>query len=82
VSPSILNVIEESNGAILGWILVGTVDYREDIPPLESLAHYLLDAQARGELGEGRGCFRDLSAATVSRHSCVKPAPRESSLPP
>jgi benzoyl-CoA reductase/2-hydroxyglutaryl-CoA dehydratase subunit BcrC/BadD/HgdB len=63
VSPSILNVIEESNGAILGWILVGTVDYREDIPPLESLAHYLLDAQARGELGEGAG-----ASATFRRY--------------
>ena len=63
VSPSILNVIEESKGAILGWILVGTVDYREDIPPLESLAHYLLDAQARGELGEGAG-----ASATFRRY--------------
>ncbi len=63
VSPSILHVIEESKGAILGWILVGTVDYREDLPPLESLAHYLLDAQARGELGEGAG-----SSATFRRY--------------
>ena len=63
VSPSILQVIEESKGAILGWILVGTVDYREDVPPLESLAHYLLDAQARGELGEGAG-----ASATFRRH--------------
>ena len=63
VSPSILQVIEESRGAILGWILVGTVDYREDVPPLESLAHYLLDAQARGELGEGAG-----ASATFRRH--------------
>jgi benzoyl-CoA reductase/2-hydroxyglutaryl-CoA dehydratase subunit BcrC/BadD/HgdB len=63
VSPSILHVIEESRGAILGWILVGTVDYRDDVPPLESLAHYLLDAQARGELGEGAG-----ASATFRRH--------------
>ena len=63
VSPSILQVIEESKGAILGWILVGTVDYREDVSPLESLAHYLLDAQARGELGEGAG-----ASATYRRH--------------
>ena len=62
VSPSILNVIEESRGAIVGWIVVGTVDYRDDVPPLESLAHYLLDAQARGELGEGAG-----SSATFRR---------------
>jgi benzoyl-CoA reductase/2-hydroxyglutaryl-CoA dehydratase subunit BcrC/BadD/HgdB len=75
VSPSILNVIEESNGAILGWILVGTVDYREDIPPLESLAHYLLDAQARGELGEGAGAsatFRRYRVEALVRETGAK----------
>ena len=51
----ILNVIEESQAAILGWVAVGTGSYREDVPPLESIAHYVLDAQSRGELGEGAG---------------------------
>jgi benzoyl-CoA reductase/2-hydroxyglutaryl-CoA dehydratase subunit BcrC/BadD/HgdB len=51
----ILKVIEESNAAIVGWVLVGTEPYREDIPPLEAVAHYVLDAQSRGELGEGAG---------------------------
>ena len=63
VSPTILEVVEESQGAIVGWIVVGTVDYRTDVPPLEALAHYLLDAQARGELGEGAG-----SSATYRRN--------------
>jgi benzoyl-CoA reductase/2-hydroxyglutaryl-CoA dehydratase subunit BcrC/BadD/HgdB len=75
VSPSILNVIEESKGAILGWILVGTVDYRADIPPLESLAHYLLDAQARGELGEGAGAsatFRRFRIEELVRETGAK----------
>ena len=80
VSPSILHVIEESKGAILGWILVGTVDYRDDIAPLESLAHYLLDAQARGELGEGAGASATF-AVIESGRSCVRPAPRASSPP-
>ncbi len=55
IGNGILDVIEESNAAIVGWELVGTGDYREDIPPLESMAHYVLDAQARGELGPGAG---------------------------
>lgn len=51
----ILKVIEESQGAIVGWVAVGTEDYRLDVPPLESIAHYLLDSQRQGELGEGAG---------------------------
>jgi benzoyl-CoA reductase/2-hydroxyglutaryl-CoA dehydratase subunit BcrC/BadD/HgdB len=53
--PGIFHVIEESRGAVLGWLVVGTGEYREDVPPLESIAHYVLDAQAKGELGEGAG---------------------------
>ncbi len=59
----IINVIEESQGAILGWLIISTADYREDVPPLESIAHYVLDAQARGELGEVAG-----TSATLRRH--------------
>lgn len=55
VGTGLLNVIDESNAAIVGWELIGTGDYREDILPLESIAHYVLDAQARGELGPGAG---------------------------
>jgi benzoyl-CoA reductase/2-hydroxyglutaryl-CoA dehydratase subunit BcrC/BadD/HgdB len=51
----LLQAIEESDGVILGWVLFSTSDFREDIPPLESIAHYLFDAQVKGELGEGAG---------------------------
>ena len=51
----LLEAIEESNGVILGWVLFCTSDFREDVPPLESLAHYLFDAQVKGELGEAAG---------------------------
>ena len=51
----LLEAIEESDGVILGWVLFSTSDFREDIPPLESIAHYLFDAQVKGELGEGAG---------------------------
>ncbi|MEQ8174112.1 MAG: 2-hydroxyacyl-CoA dehydratase family protein [Syntrophomonadaceae bacterium] len=52
---NILGVIEESHGVVVGWDSVATEDYRLDVSPLESIAHYLLDAQSRGELGEGAG---------------------------
>lgn len=51
----IFQAIEESNGAIVGWVYHGADRYREDIPPLEALAHYVLDAQSRGDLGEAVG---------------------------
>jgi benzoyl-CoA reductase/2-hydroxyglutaryl-CoA dehydratase subunit BcrC/BadD/HgdB len=51
----LLDAIEESNGVILGWVLTSTSDFREDIPPLESIANYLFDAQVKGELGEAAG---------------------------
>jgi benzoyl-CoA reductase/2-hydroxyglutaryl-CoA dehydratase subunit BcrC/BadD/HgdB len=63
IAPGLLEVIEEARGAVVGWLLVGTRDYREDVPPLESLAHHVLDAQANGELGEGAG-----SSAARRRH--------------
>lgn len=51
----LIRAIEESNGVIVGWVMTGTTSYREDVPPLESLAHYLFDSQRKGELGEGAG---------------------------
>ena len=48
-------VLDQSNGVILGWVLTSTSDFREDIPPLESIANYLFDAQVKGELGEAAG---------------------------
>jgi len=61
--PGILNVIEESRGAILGWLVAETEPYREDVSPYESIAHYVLSGQARGELGEGAG-----TSATFRRY--------------
>ncbi len=66
-ASSILDVIEESHSVILGWVAFGTGYYREDLAPLESLANYLLDAQGRGELGEGAG-----SSATLRRFHVEK----------
>jgi len=54
-SLEMLEIIEESGGAVLGWLVADVNDYRTDVPPLESIAHYVLDAQSRGELGEGAG---------------------------
>jgi len=51
----LLDAIEEANGVILGWVLTSTSDFREDLPPLESIANYLFDAQVKGELGEAAG---------------------------
>lgn len=61
----IFNTIEEGGGAILGWVGPNSFDryYSEDIPPLESLARYLLDGQLAGELGEMGG-----GAATLRRN--------------
>jgi benzoyl-CoA reductase/2-hydroxyglutaryl-CoA dehydratase subunit BcrC/BadD/HgdB len=54
-SPGILQVIEESDAAILGWGAATTTRYDETIDPFDAVAHYVLDAQSRGELGEGAG---------------------------
>jgi benzoyl-CoA reductase/2-hydroxyglutaryl-CoA dehydratase subunit BcrC/BadD/HgdB len=51
----LFEVIEESNGAIVGWVYHGASLYDEDLPPLESLANFVLDAQGRGDLGEAVG---------------------------
>jgi benzoyl-CoA reductase/2-hydroxyglutaryl-CoA dehydratase subunit BcrC/BadD/HgdB len=51
----LFQAIEESGGGIAGWVYHGTQKYDETLPPLESLAHFVLDAQARGDLGEAVG---------------------------
>ncbi len=48
----LLETIEESNGAIVSWVVLGSELYNEELPPREALAHFVLDAQGRGELGE------------------------------
>jgi benzoyl-CoA reductase/2-hydroxyglutaryl-CoA dehydratase subunit BcrC/BadD/HgdB len=49
---TLLKSIEDSRGFVAGFVIHSSADYREDIPPLEALAHYVFDAQSRGELGE------------------------------
>lgn len=50
----VFEAIEQSNGVVLGWVTFHSLDreYREDSPPLEAIAHYLIEAQQAGELGE------------------------------
>ncbi|AHF92407.1 2-hydroxyglutaryl-CoA dehydratase [Opitutaceae bacterium TAV5] len=62
---SFFELLEKSNAVIVGLVIQGTSTYREDVPPLESLAHYLFDAQLRGELGEGAGASATLRRRRV-----------------
>ncbi|AHF92406.1 2-hydroxyglutaryl-CoA dehydratase [Opitutaceae bacterium TAV5] len=52
---SFFELLENANAVLVGLVILGTSLYREDVPPLESLAHYLFEAQLRGELGEATG---------------------------
>jgi benzoyl-CoA reductase/2-hydroxyglutaryl-CoA dehydratase subunit BcrC/BadD/HgdB len=52
---SFFKLLEDANAVIVGLVLLGTSLYREDVPPLEALVHYLFDSQLRGELGEATG---------------------------
>jgi benzoyl-CoA reductase/2-hydroxyglutaryl-CoA dehydratase subunit BcrC/BadD/HgdB len=63
--PKLLKIIEDANGVVLGWVIHSTSDFREDIPPLEAVAHYLFDAQLKGELGEGAGASATLRRRRV-----------------
>lgn len=54
-SPELFRVVESSGGSIVGWEIFGERDYREDVPPLDAIAHYLLDAQLEGRFGEAAG---------------------------
>ena len=63
--PKLLKVIEEAQGVVLGWVIHSTSDFREDVPPLEAVAHYLFDAQLKGELGEGAGASATLRRIRV-----------------
>jgi hypothetical protein len=50
--PQLCSVIEKANGVILGWGAMDAIDYREDIPPLDSIALNLLQTQLRGGMGD------------------------------
>lgn len=46
----VYQAIDDAGGALLGWVIPTPFarDYREDIPPMESLARYVLDGQSAG----------------------------------
>ncbi|MDR1817534.1 MAG: 2-hydroxyacyl-CoA dehydratase family protein [Puniceicoccales bacterium] len=52
---SFFKLLEQNNAVLVGFVLLGTALYREDVPPREALAHYLFESQLRGELGEATG---------------------------
>lgn len=52
---SFFELLENAGAVLVGLVILGTALYREDVPPLESLAHYLFESQLRGELGEATG---------------------------
>jgi benzoyl-CoA reductase/2-hydroxyglutaryl-CoA dehydratase subunit BcrC/BadD/HgdB len=58
--------VESSHGSIVGWEF-STRDYREDVPPLESLAHFLLDSQLAGQYGEMVGAAVNLRKYNIER---------------
>jgi benzoyl-CoA reductase/2-hydroxyglutaryl-CoA dehydratase subunit BcrC/BadD/HgdB len=45
----VLKNVEESGGAVLASVRFGSELFREDVPPAESIARYLLNCQLRGE---------------------------------
>jgi benzoyl-CoA reductase/2-hydroxyglutaryl-CoA dehydratase subunit BcrC/BadD/HgdB len=53
--PALFDVVEKAGGSFVAWEIFSTRDYREDVPPLESLAHYLLDGQIDGISMAGAG---------------------------
>jgi benzoyl-CoA reductase/2-hydroxyglutaryl-CoA dehydratase subunit BcrC/BadD/HgdB len=55
-SKHYLSLIDEARALVVGWpSAMWDGLYRLDIPPLESVANYLFDAQPLGELGEVAG---------------------------
>lgn len=51
----VTKTIDLSGGAIVGSLMAITTLYREDVPPLQSLAEYLLDMQLKGESSDQAG---------------------------
>ncbi|MDR1498320.1 MAG: 2-hydroxyacyl-CoA dehydratase family protein [Puniceicoccales bacterium] len=52
---SFFKLLDQHSTVLVGFVLLGTALYREDVSPAESLVHYLFDSQLRGELGEATG---------------------------
>jgi hypothetical protein len=75
-SKFFLGLLDETRALVVSW--PGTMwdgEYRLDIPPLESVAHYLLDAQPLGELGEVAGtsaAYRCLQIERILKETGAK----------
>jgi len=63
---TLYRAVESSRGSIVGWEF-GTRNYREDVPPLESIAHFLLDSQLAGQYGEMVGAAVNLRKFDIER---------------
>ena len=62
----VTKTIDQSGGAIVGSLMAITTLYREDIPPLQALAEFLLDMQLKGESSDQAGAVA--SARKLSHH--------------
>jgi benzoyl-CoA reductase/2-hydroxyglutaryl-CoA dehydratase subunit BcrC/BadD/HgdB len=51
----VTKTIDQSGGAIVGSLMAITTLYREDVPPLQALAEFLLDMQLKGESSDQAG---------------------------
>lgn len=47
-NSGILEILDESNASVLGVVSAMSKTYREDVPPIEALARYVLDGQTAG----------------------------------
>jgi benzoyl-CoA reductase/2-hydroxyglutaryl-CoA dehydratase subunit BcrC/BadD/HgdB len=67
-SRTYMNLIDEARALVVGWpVTVWDGQYRLDVPPLESIANYLLDAQPLGELGEVAGTSATYRCLQIER---------------
>jgi benzoyl-CoA reductase/2-hydroxyglutaryl-CoA dehydratase subunit BcrC/BadD/HgdB len=65
--PRLFEVVENAGGSFVAWEIFGTRDYSEELPPLESIAHYLLDAQIAGLYGEMAGAAVHLRKFNIEK---------------
>jgi len=69
-SLAVIRAIEESGGAVVGTVRFGSEQYREDVPPLESIARYLLDIQLKGEGHDISGAPASHPSLRATKHRC------------
>jgi benzoyl-CoA reductase/2-hydroxyglutaryl-CoA dehydratase subunit BcrC/BadD/HgdB len=67
-SQTYMNLADEARALVVGWpATVWDGRYQLDVPPLESIANYLLDAQPLGELGEVAGTSATYRCLQIER---------------